>query len=447
MRTRVWRKPADASPTGKAGAPHLLFVTDRPFLPPRDGSAAVYRETLMALAARYPVSCLIVTDAGQDIDSTASLLKPWTRSYLIVQEQRASPPWLLLRALMRSLTRAAFAPELVEQWGRRGLRAAIRKFIADSAIDVVVMSKLHSLFFTGSPILDGIAKVVDLHDDYVCRIGAEQSVTRVLCSANPSLETQPPWNRRCWRSRLSLFSRGKARRQEARLMREFDRVLVSSAEELARYRSRAPDPERFCHLPWPLARQHVDRGGRQPVFDAGFVGADTAFNLEGILYFLDEIVPLVRRQRPDFRFLVAGRIAATLRAIRPSDSAFEASESLAEMGAFYDTILIAVVPLLHGTGISIKLLEALSFRCPVVTTRVGARGLDLRHDNHLMIGATREAFADSVLALCRSAELRDRVAAGGQAWVRRHHGAEAYLEAFAGAIAPLRKPLPSTRRA
>lgn len=229
-------------------------------------------------------------------------------------------------------------------------------------------------------------------------------------------------------------------------MRRFDRVLVSSAEELARYRSGAPDPERFSYLPWPLANRDARRSGVAAQFDAGFVGADTAFNLEAILYFLREVLPLIRRQRPDFRFLLAGRVASTVSAIWRSASDFEARETLVEMGAFYGAIRIAVVPLLHGTGTSIKMLEALSFRCPVVTTPVGARGLDLQHGNHVMIGASKEAFADGVLALCRSGDLRAALAANGRAWVLQHHGAEAYLQAFAGAIAAQQDTLPSAQR-
>lgn len=449
---RTWCNPAAVSPPPApaiAEAPRLLFVVDRPFVPPQDGSAAVYHQTLMVLAKHYRLSCLVVTDVDQDLDSTEAALRQWTQSYRVIRERRASRIWLLLRALARSLTQAAFAPDVIERWGRQKMRSAIKNFIAEAEIDILMMSKLHSLFFVGDDIFDkaGLKTIVDIHDDYVCRIADEQNVTRALCAEIGGLNLQPVWARRCWRSRISLFSPDKARRQERRLMRRFDRVLVSSAEELASYRSNAPDPARFSYLPWPLAHQDAKRSAAAAEFDAGFVGADTAFNLEAVLYFLADVLPLIRRQRPDFRFLLAGRVASTVSVIWRSTADFEARESLVTMGAFYDAIKIAVVPLLHGTGTSIKMLEALSFRCPVVTTPVGARGLDLQHGNQVMIGAGKEAFADGVLALCRSGDLRAKLAANGQAWVLRHHSAEAYLHAFAGAIAARQDTVPSAQRA
>lgn len=423
----------------------LLFVADGPMVPSRDGSATVYSKTLKALATRYPLSCLIVTDIDQDLRLTEAMLQQLAQSYLVIQERQASMVWVLLRALLRSMNRTVFAPYVIEQWGRKNTQKMSRDFITSSGATIVIVHKILALFFLGFDVArsTGVRCLVDLHGDVVSRVHDEQMVTKALCAGSVALRAQPFWRRRCGRARISLFSTRQARRQESRLLREFDRILACSFDELESYRAATPDPGRFRHIPWPLADEEARRNERAPVFDAGFVGFETAFNLEGVLYFLREVLPLVRRRRPDFRFLIAGRVAAAVRAIWRSDTDFESRDSFAQTREFYDAIKVAVVPLLHGTGVSIKTLEALSCGCPVVTTPVGVRGLGLRDGEQVMVGATPETFADRLLALADSREMRARLAADGRAWVLRHHGPQAYLRAFAHAIEGLQGTAPA----
>jgi glycosyltransferase involved in cell wall biosynthesis len=423
----------------------LLVVADGPILPSRDGSATVYYRTLQALATRYPVSCIIVTDVDQDLRLTEALLRQLTQSYLIIQERRASKLWVLLRALLRSMNRTVFAPYVVEQWGRKNVQKMIRDFIVSSGARIVVVHKLLALFFLGFGVArsTGVRCVVDLHGDVVTRVHDDQTVTKVLCAGSAALRAQPFWRRRCGRARISFFSMQRARQQEAQLLREFDRILACSFEEFDSYRAWEPHPERFRHIPWPLADEEAGCGERTPMFDAGFVGFDTAFNLEGVLYFLREVLPLVRRRRSDFRFLIAGRVAAAVRATWRSDADFESRDSFTETREFYDAIKVAIVPLLHGTGVSIKTLEALSCGCPVVTTPVGARGLGLCDGEQAMVAATAEIFADRLVALADAGDMRARLAANGRAWVLQHHGPQAYLRAFAHAIGDLQEAAPA----
>jgi glycosyltransferase involved in cell wall biosynthesis len=421
------------------------MVFGGPMLPLRDGSATVYYKTLQALATHYPVSCLIVTEVDQDLRPTEAMLQRLTQSYLVIRERRASRLWVLLRAVLRSMNRTVFAPYVMEQWGRKNTQQMIRDFIRSSGTTIVVVHKVQALFFMGFGVArsTGVRCILDLHGDVVSRVHDEQVVNRALCASSAALRAQPFWRRRCGRARISLFSARRARRQEAQLLGEFDRLLACSLDELDRYCAWAPHPERFSHIPWPLADEEAGPDERKPAYDAGFVGFETAFNLEGVLYLLREVLPLVRLRRPDFRFLIAGRVGVAVRAIWPSETDFEVMESFAEPRAFYDAIEVATVPLLHGAGISIKTLEALSFGCPVVTTPVGARGLGLRDGEQVMVAATAEAFADRLVALADSSEMRARLAADGRSWVRRHHNPQAYLRAFAHAIGDLQEAAPA----
>jgi glycosyltransferase involved in cell wall biosynthesis len=138
-----------------------------------------------------------------------------------------------------------------------------------------------------------------------------------------------------------------------------------------------------------------------PRCHAGFIGGDYPFNLEGVIHFCTHILPLIRRRCPGFRFLVTGRVAAPLRLAAPFWPGVELCDHVADAQTFYDQIRVSVVPLLSGTGVSIKTLEALRFGKPVVSTTVGARGVATGAGQPLLdIADDPEAFAERVVARC-----------------------------------------------
>jgi glycosyltransferase involved in cell wall biosynthesis len=97
------------------------------------------------------------------------------------------------------------------------------------------------------------------------------------------------------------------------------------------------------------------------------------------------------------------------------------------------------VPLRAGSGTRIKILEAFRHGTPVVSTTIGAAGLDVSDGNQALISDAPAAFADRCLRLVTDGQERDRLAARAADWVERHHsigvmraGLEAALEELGG---------------
>jgi glycosyltransferase involved in cell wall biosynthesis len=87
---------------------------------------------------------------------------------------------------------------------------------------------------------------------------------------------------------------------------------------------------------------------------------------------------------------------------------------------------VAVVPIRYGSGTRIKILESFAHRIPVVSTRLGAEGLDVEDGVHLVLADEPESFARATACLLRDADLR----------VRLTEAAEArYLELYDGRVA------------
>lgn len=198
--------------------------------------------------------------------------------------------------------------------------------------------------------------------------------------------------------------------------RRADVVIAIQEEEAARFRSRlgvdAGRVRTVGHI--------VDLSRRVELPDlpaAAFLGSVNAVNRAGLDYLIREIVPRVLRQQADFRLLVAGPISGGL---APSPGV-EACGLVDHVANLFARAPLSLNPMLLGTGISIKLLDAMACGVPSVSTEVGARGLEPRFRRGIVTVPDRDpqAFSDALLQL-----LADR----GQ---RRRLGELAYADASA----------------
>jgi glycosyltransferase involved in cell wall biosynthesis len=82
---------------------------------------------------------------------------------------------------------------------------------------------------------------------------------------------------------------------------------------------------------------------------------------------------------------------------------------------------VNIVPLFSGSGIRIKILEALSVGCPVVSTTLGAEGLSVQHDEHLLIADEATTFARSCIALLQDPQRATAIGLAGRSLVSTHY--------------------------
>jgi glycosyltransferase involved in cell wall biosynthesis len=93
------------------------------------------------------------------------------------------------------------------------------------------------------------------------------------------------------------------------------------------------------------------------------------------------------------------------------------------------------VPLRSGGGSRLKILEAAASAVPVISTRVGAEGLDLIPGREILIADTPADFADATLRLLREPDLRRRLGAAAREKVEARYGWERIGRDFARALA------------
>ncbi|MBK7644088.1 MAG: glycosyltransferase [Planctomycetes bacterium] len=211
-------------------------------------------------------------------------------------------------------------------------------------------------------------------------------------------------------------------------MRRADRVLVCSEKERAQLSVLGVDHvlvvpngvdtqqftprERSSATAAPLAPPRAE--ALELVFTGGM---NYLPNEDGARWFLDEIFPLVLRERPAARITFVGKHPPDSLCARAREGQIVFTGRVDDVRAHARAADIFVVPLRIGGGTRLKILEALAMQLPLVSTRVGAEGLDLRDGQDLLLADEAQTFADAILALATDRERAARLAASGHARV------------------------------
>ncbi|MDX6254328.1 MAG: hypothetical protein QOJ11_662 [Frankiales bacterium] len=160
-------------------------------------------------------------------------------------------------------------------------------------------------------------------------------------------------------------------------------------------------------------------------------------NVDGLLWFAEEVWPAVRRACPAAQLVLTGaRPSAELLSLDGSDG-IVVEGFRADLRPAFDRAGVFVVPLRQGAGIKVKVLEAMLHRLPVVTTAVGAEGIeDEAPPGALLVAADAQSMAAMVVGLIEDAGQRAAAAEIAWGWARDQFSAERVearvLEIYAG---------------
>jgi polysaccharide biosynthesis protein PslH len=209
----------------------------------------------------------------------------------------------------------------------------------------------------------------------------------------------------------------KWRQRENRAIHRFSKIAVCSEEDrnlLGRLDQIGIIPNGFEKPPTPPKWKERNHSR------LGFIGLlGYAPNLYGLRWFARHVWPLVRQQVPSAVLRIVGRIdtGADFSGI----SGFEHTGFLPDTVEEFASWSALMVPIQFGGGTRIKILEAFSRMCPVITTPVGAYGLEVKDEQHLLIRQSPQAIADACVELLQKpAKGRVLAEAGWSLFVSRY---------------------------
>jgi glycosyltransferase involved in cell wall biosynthesis len=221
----------------------------------------------------------------------------------------------------------------------------------------------------------------------------------------------------------ALVNAGDWRRFQGSVAHDVGRVLLSSEQDLGRsgLDNAVVVPNTYEIPPRPVGRVEV---GDPPtlLFQASF---DYAPNADAAGWLVSEIAPLIRARIPDLRIRLVGRPV-------PGVSRLDGRPMVTVVGEVPDMQSelaradLVVAPIRYGSGTRLKILESFAHRVPVVSTTIGAEGLDVENGVHLLIGDEPATFSSACEQLLKQLDLRKRLVAAAES---------RYLERYEGSVA------------
>jgi polysaccharide biosynthesis protein PslH len=292
-----------------------------------------------------------------------------------------------------------------------------------------------------------VVQVESIHlAEYLPIIGAARNRPQIICDwHNIESELMQRYSER----ETNLLRRAYARRAsgqmsslERRAMREFDAHVVVSSRDGERLRELEPMARIFliengvdtayyaderikrAHARW-LKEQGVAggesphdarQGAQEKLRRIAFVGSmDYHANVDAVVSFATEVWPRLREQQSHLIFTIVGRDPAPEVRQLTEIPGIEVTGTVEDVRPYYEETLCAIIPLRVGGGSRLKILEAMAAGVPVVSTTLGAEGLDVRDGENILIAETGDDFCDAINSL--DEERRRALTAGGRALV------------------------------
>ncbi len=317
--------------------------------------------------------------------------------------ERAPSPGTIQAALMSVTSPRAITMRL---YGTDAMKAKIRQLLANKPADIIHVESFYML--------------QNLPDDIDVPVLLSEPAIEYRAWGKHATVAKP------WYTRPGVALEAlKMRVIEPRWWQKADAVGAMSAIDAELIRKVAPKATVYLapngvDVDFFHPNEAVQRDNRTAVY----MGDYKYFpNTDAVMYFVESIMPLIQQKRPDFHLTLLGKDPS------PAIQAL-AGEHITVTGLVDDTrpylqsSAVFICPLRSGSGTRFKLMEALACGCPVVSTNIGAEGLDAQDGVHMLLRDEPQAFADAVVSLLNDPEKGREIGKAGREWVIQKHAWE-----------------------
>lgn len=213
----------------------------------------------------------------------------------------------------------------------------------------------------------------------------------------------------------------KLKREEVRAWKRFDGVSVTSNRD-AEILSTLEPRTKVAVVPNGVDVERFRPSAVSPDQDTLlFFGAMNYYpNQDGLSYFLERIFPLILAKRPHTKLRVVGPAPEHVKSLQSAN--IEVTGFVDEVEPYIDAAAAVIVPLRLGGGTRLKIVEAMSKAKPIISTRVGAEGIDVVNGESALLADDPQGFADAVESVLADAGLAQRLGAAARKLAEARYG-------------------------
>lgn len=380
----------------------ILVVLPDFFLPLNSGGHIRTYHMLKSLVLEYQVTVICRPPAHGELlnDPVSAQIK-----MILVKASDSKKGWLHYWTRLRNLVWRA-TPRIWVFCYQLNYASALKKLLGQASFDMIMFE--HSFMAMYAPLVRELssAKTVMVAHNYEW-----VNFSRILKNTELS-----PFLLLLGRLQLSLI-----KRRESRLHRQFDLCIAVSDKEKALWQQ--------THSDWPVdvIENGTDTSAYYPErwnpdsFSLLFIGSLGYFpNKDAVLYFVNDILPLIAERIPGVELYVVGRGDSKEIQALTSDRVHIVGEVL-DVNPYLERATVSVCPLRSGGGTRLKILESFAAGVPMVSTEIGAEGLKVVHGKHIMLVNNAQAFADATVELLENTSRRSELATSARELVTKHY--------------------------
>lgn len=352
----------------------VLFVSPYPICPPVHGGGVFMYQTLEHLVRLADVHLVALLDYPHEREAHVGL------------SEKCASAEFLVRMGGQNAALGSMIPHAVREFRNPDLEWLLHRKIYLDKVDVVQLEYMPMAQYAGE--YRQVACVLFEHDVYF------QSIARQL----PTMSL--------WQRVPAVFEYLRALRWELRILPRMDRIQVCSAANREVLLSFLPELdgrlEDDTRAGIDVARYEFRPAGREPETMLFLGSFRHAPNMRALAWFANRVLPLVLQRCPSARLIVVGSDP-------PPRHFFSRHLESIDLRGFVEDIreplgryAVFVCPILAGSGMRVKLLEAFAAGIPVVSTRLGAEGLAAHDGEVCALADTPEDFAARIVELFRN---------------------------------------------
>jgi GT2 family glycosyltransferase/glycosyltransferase involved in cell wall biosynthesis len=374
----------------------VLFVSPYPICPPTHGGGVFMYQTVRELARLCELHVIVSLDFPHERKSHREL------------DQLCASTEYFLRRGHKQKALGTLEPHAVREFRMPDLEWAIHRQIYTHKIDVLQLEYTVLGQYAGQ--FRNIPSILFEHDIYF------QSIARRL-----------PYMTRFLERLKAHWEYLRALRYELKLLPKMDRIQVCSRQNadylisfLPELKGRVDDGFRAGIEP---AKYPFKRDGREPLTMLFLGNFRHVPNHEALDWLLRKVLPLVFTGEPDARLLIVGSEPPAQHTL-PRVGSYDAGSI--EIVGFVEDVReplgrysLFLCPILSGSGVRVKLLEAFACGIPVVSTRLGAEGLTDQDGEICALADEPESFAQHVIRLLRNPQEAAEMAERAREYVMR----------------------------
>lgn len=213
----------------------------------------------------------------------------------------------------------------------------------------------------------------------------------------------------------------KLRREERAIWRKFDGCVVTSARDEELLLRDCPATQTA------VVPNAVDTAFFRPALTAPDPGTIVFFgvidywpNTDGLLFFLDEVLPRLRRSHPQAKIVIVGASPPEVITSR-AGADVTVTGFVDDVRPYLERASAIIAPLRIGGGTRLKILEAMATARPVISTTVGAEGIDVTDGEDILLADDPEAFAAQVGRVLDDSALARRLGENARCLVEQRY--------------------------